>query len=402
MQLSLRSQMIAGTAAVVGASAIAMTPVLAPQVSLSALPRVSTAVELSSVVIGANAVNFIADIFDQAALSDTLIWPDYYSNPDSDPPYTVLYAPLNIGIIPDLVNQFSTGSLSALVNNLSGYALAGLTSPVALASGVATAVINTPGALVAAAGYLAAGDSAAALAALQTQILVPLQAGVQGALSGVGYILDNVIRNIQTVVSYTLPTLVAGLGTAVVGGLSYLAQSAVATVVQVVSDLSTLDIQAAAQTAVAGFLGPDGTLGQIEKLTAGVGIVALTGTPAEPTVIVPSVRSVITSVVQRTGDYADLGLGGIANNPFTPTLPTSAASARSASAARSAAAAAVAAAPAAKSTAGDNAETAASTSAPEAVQAPTDTAAVSTDSASAEKPVKHRASRKAVKAAADS
>jgi len=397
MQLSLRSQMIAGTAAVVGASAIAMTPVLAPQVSLSAMPRVSAAVELSSVVIGANAVNFIADIFDQAALSDTLIWPDYYSNPDA---YTVLYAPLNIGIIPDLVNQFSTGSLSALVNNLSGYAFAGLTSPVALASGVATAVVNTPGALIAAAGYLAAGNSAAALAALQTQILAPLQTGVQGALAGVGYIVDNVIRNIQNVVTFTLPTLVAGLASAVVGGLSYVTQYAVATVVQVVNDLSTLNFQAAAQTAVAGFLGPDGTLGQIEKLTTGIGIVAPTGTPAEPTVVVPSVRSVITSVAQRTGDYADLGLGGIANNPFTPSLPTSAASARSASAARSAAAA-VTAAPAAEATAGDNAETVASTSAPEAVQAATDTAAVSTDSASVEKPVKHRASRKAVKAAAD-
>lgn len=397
MQLSLRSQMIAGTAAVVGASAIAMTPVLAPQFSLSAMPRVSTAVELSSVVIGANAVNFLADVFDQAALSDTLLWPDYYSNPDA---YTVLYAPLNIGIIPDLVNQFSTGSLSALVNNLSGYAFAGLTSPVALASGVATAVVNTPGALIAAAGYLAAGNSAAALAALQTQILAPLQAGVQGALSGVGYIVDNVIRNLQNVVTFTLPTLVAGLGTAVVGGLSYVTQSAVATVVQVINDLSTLNVQAAAQTAVAGFLGPDGTLGQIEKLTTGIGIVAPTGDPAEPTVVVPSVRSVITSVAQRTGDYADLGLGGIANNPFTPSLPTSAASARSASAARSAAAA-VTAAPAAEATAGDNAETATPTSAPEAAQAVTDTAAVSTDSASVEKPVKHRASRKAVKAAAD-
>ena len=396
MQLSLRSQMIAGTAAVVGASAIAMTPVLAPQVSLSAMPRVSAAVELSSVVIGANAVNFIADIFDQAALSDTLIWPDFYSNPDA---YTVLYAPLNIGIIPDLVNQFSTGSLSALVNNLSGYAFAGLTSPVALASGVATAVVNTPGALIAAAGYLAAGNTAAALAALQTQILAPLQSGVQGALAGVGYIVDNVIRNIQNVVTFTLPTLVAGLANAVVGGLSYVTQSAVATVVQVVNDLSTLNFQAAAQTAVAGFLGPDGTLGQIEKLTTGIGIVATVD--SLPEVVVPSVRSVITSVAQRTGDYADLGLGGIANNPFTPSLPTSAASARSASAARSAAAAAVVAAPAAKATAGDNAATVASTSAPEAVQAATDTAAVSADSASVEKPVKHRASRKAVKAAAD-
>jgi len=397
MQLSLRSQMIAGTAAVVGASAIAMTPVLAPQVSLSAMPRVSAAVELSSVVIGANAVNFIADIFDQAALSQDLGWPpDYFSNP---PDNSVLYAPLNIGIIPDLVNQFSTGSLSALVNNLSGYAFAGLTSPVALASGVATAVVNTPGALIAAAGYLAAGNTAAALAALQTQILAPLQSGVQGALAGVGYIVDNVIRNIQNVVTFTLPTLVAGLANAVVGGLSYVTQSAVATVVQVVSDLSTLNFQGAAQTAVAGFLGPDGTLGQIEKLTTGIGIVATVD--SLPEVVVPSVRSVITSVAQRTGDYADLGLGGIANNPFTPSLPTSAASARSASAARSAAAAAVVAAPAAKATAGDNAATVASTSAPEAVQAATDTAAVSADSASVEKPVKHRASRKAVKAAAD-
>ena len=171
MQLSLRSQMIAGTAAVVGASAIAMTPVLAPQLSLSSMPRVSTAVELSGVVIGANAVNFLADIFDQAALSEDLGWPpDFFSNP---PDNDVIYAPLNIGIIPDIVNQFSTGSLSALVNNLSGYAFAGLSSPVALASGVATAVINTPSALVEAAGYLAAGNSAAALAALQTQIARP-------------------------------------------------------------------------------------------------------------------------------------------------------------------------------------------------------------------------------------
>jgi hypothetical protein len=237
---------------------------------------------------------------------------------------------------------------------------------------------------------------------LQTEILTPLQSGVQSALAGVGYIVDNVIRNIQNVVTFTLPTLVAGLASAAVDGLTYVTQSAVATVVQVVNDLSTLNFQAAVQTAVVGFLGPDGTLGQIEKLTTGIGIVAPTGTPAEPTVIVPSVRSVITSVAQRTGDYADLGLGGIANNPFTPSLPTSAASARSASAARAAAAAAVTAAPAATATAGDNAETVASTSAPEAVQAATDTAAVSADSASVEKPVKHRASRKAVKAAADS
>ena len=395
MQLSLRSQMIAGTAAVVGASAIVMTPVTAPQISLPSVSRVSSAVELTSVVIGANAVNFAADIFDQAALPLNLLWPDYYSNP---PTYDVVYAPLDIGIIPDLANQFSSGSLSALVNNLSGYAFAGITSPVALASGVATAVINTPSALVDAATYIAAGNTAAALAALQTQILAPLQSGVQGALAGVGYIADNVIRNIQTVVTTTLPLLIAGLSNAVVGGLTYITQSAVATVVQVVNDLSTLNVRGALQTAAAGFLGPDGTLGQIEKLTTGIGIVSTVG--KDPEVIVPSVRSVITSVAQRTGDFADKGLGGITNNPYTPSLPTSAASARSASSAR-AAAAKVAAAPAAEATAGDHTASVAPTAAPEVGQSASDATAVSATPASVEKPAKLRASRKAVKAAAD-
>ena len=116
--------------------------------------------------------------------------------------------------------------------------------------------------------------------------------------------------------------------------------------------------------------------------------------------IVPSVRSVITSVAQRTGDFADKGLGGITNNPYTPSLPTSAASARSASSAR-AAAAKVAAAPAAEATAGDHTVSDAPTAAPEVGQSASDAVAFSAAPASVEKPVKHRASRKAVKAAAD-
>lgn len=52
MQISLRSQMIAGTAAIVGASAIAMTPVVAQQHALPniQLPAVTAEVELAAFI----------------------------------------------------------------------------------------------------------------------------------------------------------------------------------------------------------------------------------------------------------------------------------------------------------------------------------------------------------------
>ncbi|MGV1088071.1 MAG: hypothetical protein ACOYBX_08800 [Mycobacterium sp.] len=354
MQLTLRSQMIAGVAAL-GATAVALTPIAQTAV-VPSMARVSSTVQLSSLVSPISAVagvieNLTADVFNSSLLPDgfvDLYWPDsFYSDTNFDQS-TLLYAPGFVGAIPDAANQFSFGPLSALVNNLSGYAEGGLAA-FSMVEGVSTAIWNTPTAVVAAVGYLAAGDSASALAVLQSQIIAPLQAGVQQALNGVGYIVDNVIGNAQVLLAQAIPGLVGGLVSQVVGGTTYVVQSAIATVTQVVTDLAGLQFQNAWNDTMTGFLGVNGTLGQIESLTTGIGIVqnipyndGSGGTVVVPTVVVPSVRSVVTSNFQRLGDYRALGYGGILNDPFVP-LPEPAAAAPVRRAAASAAAATVAA-----------------------------------------------------------
>ena len=347
MQLSLRSQMIAGVAAL-GATAVAIAPLTQPALAPS-MARVSSAVQLSALVNPISAVagvveNLAADVLNSSALPDqnSLYWPDsFYNNTNFD----ILYAPGYAGAIPDAVNQFSFGALSALVNNISGYTEAGL-STFSVVEGVSTAVFNTPTAVVSAVGYLAAGDTASALAVLQSQIIAPLQAGLAQAASSVGFIIDNVIRNVQTLTTDTIPRLIATVGSQVVGATSFVVQSAVATVTQVVTDLAGLQFEAAWNDAVNGFLGANGTLGQVESLTAGIGIVqdvtydnGQGGTIVVPTVVVPSLRSVATSTFQRLGDFSSLGYGGILNEPFAPLVGAAAA----APTRRAAAAAAVAA-----------------------------------------------------------
>jgi hypothetical protein len=198
---------------------------------------------------------------------------------------------------------------------------------------------------------------------------------------------------------------------------------------QVIKDVTSLDFQAAWNDSVVGFLSKYGTLGQIEQLTAGIGIVQ-TDTSVNPNVsyvAVPSIRSVLTSVLQRTGDYADLGQGGITNQPFAPS-PGPVASVASVSRAATPVAAAVAAAPATEAPAGDStavsapagAATAAasvdggtvvrpvagddagSTSSAAAPTAGESAAPSAASSAAAPKAGKHGVSRKAAKAAASS
>ncbi|MGI9124627.1 MAG: hypothetical protein ACR2JM_07730 [Mycobacterium sp.] len=319
MNVSLRSQMTAGVAAL--AAVAVVSPIAQPDLLPSA-HRMTGAVELSALanpitVIGEVLANVNADVFSQGFVADTTVWPDSFYGVD------FLYAPLNVGIIPDLANQFSTGPLVGLVNNLSGYAGAGVQSGIALGGGVAGAVFATPTAIVTAAGQLIAGDPQAALNTLVTEIVGPLQAGITTALAGVGYIVDNVIQNIQTIVTSTIPFMLQGLIDASIGGLTYVAQSAGATATQVVADLSAMQFEAAWNDAVNGFLGPNGTLGQIASLTTGIGIVQ--DVAGDPTVVAPSVRSVVTSELQRLGGQRAWGDGGITNEPFvTPTAAVTA------------------------------------------------------------------------------
>lgn len=310
MNVSLRSQMTAGVAAL-GAAVVAIAPITQPDLLPSA-QRVAAAVELSAfsnpiIAISDTVFYAVQSIIDQGQWIDDLAWPDSFYTEDG-----FLYAPQWVGIIPNIVNQFSFGPLSALVNNLSGYGYAAAASAFALFNGVAGAAFNAPFAAVSAVQELIAGDPEAALQALVTGIVEPLQDAVEYALAGVGYIVDNIIENIQIVSATTLPRLVAGLIDSVVGSVSLIAGSLVETAASFVANLADLNIEGAWNDVVDGILGDNGTLGQIVQQTISIG--QLEEPEGVLTVTVPSVFAVLTSEFQRLGDFK--GEGGISNDPF--------------------------------------------------------------------------------------
>ena len=274
MAISLRSHLIASVA-FVGAATIALTPIAQPEV-MPSLQRSSAAYQLSALANPITAIAGVVEFLNYQILSGEALgndpatyefadpyWTDFFTatDPFTDPPGTFRYGPQTLGLIPDLASGFSTNALSAVISNLSNYGFAAGEVALALGTGAATAVWNTPAAVVAAAGYVAAGDSAAALAELQTQIVAPLQASIQVATDAITYITSNLSRNVQTVLTDTLPKMLGGLARATVGGLTFLTQSAIATVTQVVTDLAVLNFEAAWNGAVNGFLSNIGTLG---------------------------------------------------------------------------------------------------------------------------------------------
>jgi hypothetical protein len=320
MNVSLRSQMTAGIAAL-GAAVVTVAPITQPDLLPSA-QRVAAAIELSAF---SNPVTAITDniffaaesILSQNPIFD-IEWPDsFYGVDPFDPEGSYLYAPLYFGLIPDLVNQFSTGPLTALVNNLSGYGLAGIGSVTALVDGVASAGFNAPFAAVAAVQELIAGDPEAALQTLVEAIVAPLQNGVEYALASVGYIVDNIIENVQIVATITLPYLVAGLVDSVVGSVSLIAGSLADTAASFVANLADLNIEGAWNAVVDGLLGVNGTLGQIVGQTIGLGDGDVDEQDPDLFVVkVPSIRSVLTSNFQFTGGQKSWQDGGITNDPF--------------------------------------------------------------------------------------
>ena len=320
MQLSLRSQLIAGVAAL-SATAVAITPIAQPDL-LASPHQVSAAVQLSAFanplsLLLETLVGTSASIFYQDPLpsQSDLFWPVSFYNAD----FTFAYAPTYDGLIPDAVNQFSFGALSAVLNNLSGYIDTTLYGVTGVAIGVSDAIFNTPFALITAAQLALAGQIDAAITELQTQILVPLQDGIATGIQAGTYILNNVVANATTLLTDTLPRLVSGLAEATVAGTTYLVETAIAVASDVVSNLASLNIEGAWNAAVNGLLDPGfGLLGSSAALTVGVGIFEDIDYPdigVVETVTPPSIRSVLTSVGQRVGDFSDLGEGGIRNNP---------------------------------------------------------------------------------------
>ena len=416
MQISLRSHLIAGTAAVVGASAIAMTPVMGAQLSLPAInvPTVAKVTLagldspisqlLESVILGGQLLfntdtvwGELPSVADPTGNANPGAWGasafgtldangDFVAYPGVDgimfafanqpsvlfPAGTGLYNGLGVGLLPQIIDD-ALPIIRQLGINGSDYlnvTVAGLSAAgVVLSEGIWNA-----------AGQLLTLDIPGAL----TTLVDSISAAGTIALGTGAYVLSNVVARAQAVVAVlagSLPTLieatVAQIGT-VLGKVG-----------QVVDDtVSATTFEDGWNAAIDGIFGPTGIPGTVLNVTLGAGQIVNPSTADQA--LVPSTRTLVRGAVIEIA------------NALTTTAPTAASAAAEAPvlSAASVRAAAVAAATAAEAPAGDNSEAALggdNTEAAPAAEAPAAEAAPAAPAAeaAAEKPARKaaRASR---------
>ena len=356
MQISLRSHLIAGTAAVVGASAIAMTPVMGAQLSLPAInvPTVAKVTLagldspiselLGSVILGGQLLfNTSQDVTDADLWGPTAFqqggFPIFPAALETD----ALGGYSSIGLLPQIIDDALpiTRQLGINGSDYLNVAVAGLSAAgIALSEGVWNA-----------AGDLLTLDIPGALATLAASISA---AGTLALGSG-AYVLSGVVTRAQAVVEAVIGSLPLIIG-ATVAQLSLV----VNTTIGVVTDtFAATTFEDGWNAAIDGIFGATGIPGTILNVTIGAGQQTAPITTFPPTeadiaaAYVPSVRTVVQSAVK-----------GVANALATP-VPGAVAAAPAASAA-SARAAAVEAAPAAEAPAADSSEAAPAAEAAEA------------------------------------
>ncbi|MBU3705732.1 MAG: hypothetical protein FGM50_03480 [Mycobacterium sp.] len=396
MQISLRSQMIAGTTALVGATAIAMTPV-APAVNLPALSTSNAAVSLAALnnPLGAllNTGLVLGNYFLNGAYttpdanwpgSGTFTYPDGIGNVVNFiiPSFGVTTP----GLIPNIIDT-PFPALTALVTNWAGYAYIAGATALSVAGNIADIIWTVPATAVQVALDLLTLDINQAIADIQSAIqgvLFEAQDAVQTLIGGATTIINSVVTKgqalIQTLLSDAgnLPTVLAGQVQLLIGSVTGVFQSVVAGL----SDPNP--IEGVWNALVDGLLDatvPGSLPATVINLTAGAGVqfgpIVSPDPAAAP--FVPSIRTVGTSLINDVADALD-----------TPV--PSAASARKVAA--PAAAVAAEAAPAAEATAGDSDSAAAeATSAAPAASAAADDSAAEAPKAKASKAGAARAGR---------
>jgi hypothetical protein len=329
MQISLRSQLIAGTAAVVGASAIAMTPVMQANLALPALHVPSAA---QAVLTGFDSP--LTELLGTVnALNQWLVSPF-----TTDAAYIALggltdstgvgiaqttFKFQSVGLLPQVIadhmpilTQVAVNTAASLENTLNAATTIGIIA--------SEAVWNLPGAVLTATQQALSGDISGAIATLQAAILTPITTAGQVALDASNYMLQNAVARGTALLS-TLPSLFNLVVQSTVGQAQVLANSFITVAQNVIAGLTSLNAQTTWNAVVDGFLGPKGIPGTILNLTVGAGV--QTGA----TTVVPSIRGEIQATVQGV----KVALSQTPGTPVPP--PASAVPSPSASALRAAA-----------------------------------------------------------------
>ena len=363
MQISLRSHMIAGTTALVGATAIAMTPI-APAVSLPSLSPTKAAVTLAAIDnpitaviatgglaidylinsnftqgIGGGAANWGSGVGTNSGIGDIVNGAIYNSYLE---PFGYLPSIKAIGLVPNfLAVPFPIGI--QVVNNLLGYAGVVVDTGAQVLGDLSSLIWAPVGITVAIANAVLTGN----IAAIPTIITEGIQAGIAGVtdaiqatVAGAQYILGSVVAKASAVVN-NLSTALPQLIGVIQGQAAALALSVTTNATAITTAIATGNVETIWNQVVTSLLSPTGIPGSLLNLTLGAGVqdAAL----PLPLGYVPSVRA----TVQTLGQSISGALG---------TAPTSAAALPSP---RSAAAKVAKAAPAAAAAA-DNGAAAAS------------------------------------------
>lgn len=322
MSVSLRLPLIAGTAAALTAGAVVVTPAGHPERLLEALASTSSAqVSLTAFANPFNALLATAELAQNYTLgayynggdaptagAGEANWP--YAGFDQVGGDVLNYQLYNdpalgyynwVGTAPNNVDNASP-VIRQLEVNWSSYGNAVFSGLIDAATAVSTGVWDYPAALVDAAQLALAGQFTQAIGVLIDAVVTPAAAAAQSLFDAGAYIVSNVAARLGTVIQQ-LPQIIRTFTGWAVGGAALLAERTASIASTWLSQLAQLDIEGAWNTAVNGWLGPEGLPGLALNLSMGAGV--QTGAIVNPTTdiatnFVPSLRTATLAAVWST------------------------------------------------------------------------------------------------------
>ena len=360
MQISLRSPMIAGATAIVGAAAVAMAPI-ASTVQLPALSSASAAVSLAAYA------NPFSALYNSVNLGiDYLINGNYSLDTDggatnwpaagiSDSTNNVLpfgywsdapgYLPAitNIGLIPNFLTvPFPVGI--QIANNWIGYTNTAYQAVAQVIDAGLNLLWAPVGLSIAVVEDLVSGNIADIPAQIQETVayaITQIQDVVAAVIGGPLAIATNVVTKATAAVQVLAAAVPAALAN-VPRQLGVIAASATTAITNITTALSTGNVEGAWNAAVAGLLGPTGVPGTVVNLTLGAGV--QTGEVSDAATYYANVVPSIRNEVQSLGQGLSLALASTAPAPTAAVRSSAARTVRAAAAAADTAAASDAAA----------------------------------------------------------
>lgn len=313
MVVSLRSHLIAGTVAAVGAGAVALAPVAATGQYLPAV-GVGSAAQIGLVAWS----NPFEQLIATAEMAQNYLFATYYNGGDVPTPGAgeanwtaagldqtggdvlnyLLYNEIALGYYSS-VGLLPQGVINAgpvfqqLQINLFEYINIGLSGLNGALNAISSGVWNYPAALATAAELALQGQIPQAIAVLGDAIITPIVTATESLFSAGVEIATSFVTKLVAVVT-SLPQIIATFAGTAAGGAVYLAQKTLSIATNWIGSLASFDLEGAWNVAVDGLLGPIGIPGAVLNLTTGAGV--QTGPILNPETdiignFVPSVRT---------------------------------------------------------------------------------------------------------------